>query len=100
MSWGELEELLKKVVIVYLPLGFKDILEFSFQYNPQERQEFEKLVINSEETNENFIIVAEKKILKGKNILTNFLDTIVPKWKSNTVHAREVLKGEKIIIKT
>ena len=99
MSWRELEELLKKAAIVYLPLGFKDILEFSFQYNPQEREEFEKLVLNTEEANENFIVVAEKKALKGKNVLTKFLDTIVPKWKSNTVSAEEIMKGEKAIAK-
>ncbi len=95
MSWKELEELLKKAVIIYLPHGFQEILEFSFQYNPQEKEEFKKLVLSTEKTDENFIVVAEKKILKGKNILTRFLDTIVPRWKSNTISAEKIVKGER-----
>ena len=95
MSWRKLEELLKKAVIIYLPHGFQEILEFSFQYNPQEEKEFEKLVLNTEKTDGNYIVVAEKKVLKSRNILTKFLDTIVPKWKSDTISAEKIVKGER-----
>jgi len=81
MSWKEIENLLKKLVMVEVSKDAWEGVEFIKErtQNPSHRKELELLA--AEETNDSFItIVMLKKKLKG--LLADYLDSFAPNWKT------------------
>jgi hypothetical protein len=96
MSWKELEDLLKKVVIIPISQDTWDFLEFSMQKsrNEREKMELQQTILSTEKKENGEVYIAvEKSKLKKNNILYKLLDFLTPNWRTfiqNAVgHAKE-----------
>jgi len=101
MSWRELEDYLKKLVVLYIPEDTWEFLEFSIRQSQNEREKTELLqTILSHEKNEKgeFFIAIEKSRLKKTNALYKLLDFISPNWRTFTHDAVGYLKEKKVLI--
>jgi len=100
MSWKEIEDLLKKVVIIVISQDTWDFLEFSMQKSRNEREKMElKQTILSTEKKENgeVYIAVEKSKLKKNNTLYKLLDFLTPNWRAFIQDVVGYIKEKKVI---
>ena len=85
MSWRELEEILKKVLVITIPENTWNFLEFFIRQSQNEREKLELLqTILSHEKNERgeILIAVEKDKVKGNSVLYKLLDSLLPNWRT------------------
>ena len=88
MSWKELEELLKKVLVVPIHEKTWSFIEFSLENmeNEKEKKELQETILSHEKKNNGEVFLAvEKARFKKGNALYNLLDMFSPNWR-NLVH--------------
>ncbi len=98
MSWKELEELLKKVVLIPIP---KDTWE-AFQYflnlskNETEKQDIDRTLLATAEEGPEITVSVEKSRL-GKSALFKWLDSLLPNWRTLIQDAVGFVEEKKLI---
>ena len=99
MSWKELEELLKKVLVVPIPEKTWNFIEFSLENmeNEKEKKELQETILSHEkkDNGEVFLTVEKARFKKG-NALYNLLDMFSPNWRTLVHEAVGYLKEEKL----
>ena len=99
MSWKELEELIKKIVVVAVQ---KDTWEFiesisqKFQ-NEAEKKELQQTVLSVEKLENQALIALEKSRVKKTNPLYRLLESLEPGWKEFLSSGLGYLKEVKIV---
>lgn len=99
MSWKELEELLKKVLVVPVPETTWSFIEFSLEnmQNEKEKRELQKTILSHEKMDSGEVYMAvEKARLKKGNALYSLLDMFSPNWRTLVHEAVGYLKEEKL----
>ena len=100
MSWKELEDLLKKVVIIVISQDTWDFLEFSMQksHNEREKMELQQTILSTEKKENGEVYIAvEKSKLKKNNTLYKLLDFLTPNWRTFIQDAVGYVKEEKLV---
>ena len=100
MSWRELEDCLKKLVVLYIPEDTWKFLEFSIQQSKNEKEKTELLqtiLYHDKNGKGDVFIVAEKSKLKKTNALYKLLDFISPNWRTFIHDAVGYLEERKIL---
>jgi len=100
MSWRELEDFLKKLVVITVSKSTWEFIEFSIREMQNEREKLELiqtiLSYGSSENNE-VPIVVEKTKMKKSNALYKLLDFLTPNWRTFIQDAVEYAKEKKIL---
>ena len=99
MSWKELEELLKKVLVVPIPEKTWNFIEFSLENmeNEKEKKELQETILSHEKRDNGEVFLAvEKARFKKGNALYNLLDMFTPNWRTLVHEAVGYLKEENI----
>ena len=100
MSWKELEDLLKKVVIIPISQDTWDFLEFSMQKsrNEREKMELQQTILSTEKKeNGEVYITVEKSKLKKNNTLYKLLDFLTPNWRTFIQDAVGYVEEKKLV---
>jgi len=99
MSWKELEELLKKVLVVPIHEKTWSFIEFSLENmeNEKEKRELQETILSHErrDNGEVFLTVEKARFKKG-NALYNLLDMFSPNWRNLVHEGAGYLKEEKL----
>ena len=99
MSWKELEELLKKVLVVPIHKKTWSFIEFSLENmeNEKEKRELRETILSHErrDNGEVFLVVEKARFKKG-NALYNLLDMFSPNWRNLVHEGVGYLKEEKL----
>ncbi len=99
MSWKELEELLKKVLVVPIHEKTWSFIEFSLENmeNEKEKRELQETILSHEkrDNGEVFLTVEKARFKKG-NALYKLLDMFSPNWRNLVHEAAGYLKEEKL----
>ena len=99
MSWKELEELLKKVLVVPIPEKTWNFIEFSLENmeNEKEKRELQETILSHEkrDNGEVFLTVEKARFKKG-NALYNLLDMFSPNWRTLVHEAVGYLKEQEL----
>ena len=99
MSWKELEELLKKVLVVPIHEKTWSFIEFSLENmeNEKEKRELQETILSHErkDNGEVFLAVEKGRFKKG-NALYNLLDMFSPNWRNLVHEGVGYLKEEKL----
>ena len=100
MSWKELEELLKKVLVVPIHEKTWSFIEFSLENmeNEKEKRELQETILSHEkrDNGEVFLTVEKARFKKG-NALYNLLDMFSPNWRNLVHEGVGYLKEEKMV---
>ena len=100
MSWRELEELLKKVLVVPIHEKTWSFIEFSLENmeNEKEKKELQETILSHEkkDNGEVFLTVEKARFKKG-NALYNLLDMFSPNWRNLVHEGVGYLKEEKMV---
>ena len=100
MSWKELEELLKKVLVVPIHEKTWSFIEFSLENmeNEKEKRELQETILSYEkrDNGEVFLVVEKARFKKG-NALYNLLDMFSPNWRNLVHEGVGYLKEEKMV---
>jgi len=103
MSWKELENLLKDIVIASIP---RDIWSYIVNNiiaktdNPiaeAQKKEFESIVLGTEDKGSETYFAFKKAFLGKENTLTNLLKAFVPNWKSSIHDAKGLIQEAKMV---
>jgi len=100
MSWRELEDLLKKLVVITVPKRIWEFIELSIKemQNEREKLELTQSILSYENLESNEVsIVVEKTNLKKNNALYKLLDFLIPNWRTFIQDAVEYAKESKIL---
>ena len=99
MSWKELEELLKKAIILQLPKSFQEFLNFFFReaQSEKEKAEIRQTILSGQADGDYLYLVVEKSKFKRDNVLYKLLDTIVPKWRDSIQSVEGYVRERKIL---
>ncbi len=99
MSWKELEELLKKILVVPVPETTWSFIEFSLEnmQNEKEKKELRETILSHEKMDSGEVYMAvEKARLKKGNALYSLLDMFSPNWRTLVHEAVGYLKEGKL----
>jgi len=102
MSWRELEDLLKKLVVITVPKRIWEFIELSIRemQNEREKLELTQSIFSYENLESNEVsIVVEKTNLKKNNALYKLLDFLIPNWRIFIQDAVEYTKENKLLTK-
>jgi len=102
MSWKELEELLKKIIVIEIPPEAWSFIENTlpkFQ-NEKEKKETKETILSYETNAEQVIIVVDKSKLTKSNPLYKALDFILPNWRTGIKEAIGLVGESKVLSKT
>ena len=98
MSWKELENLLKSIIIVPIP---KDIWNFivndiiAKSQIEAEKKEFEETVLGFEEREDKVLVAIRGSKVRKKSLITILLDNFTPNWKSFIQNVEDFVKETK-----
>jgi len=99
MSWKELENLLKGIIIVPIP---KDIWNFivndiiAKSQIEAEKKEFEETVLGFEEREDEVLVAIRGSKVRKKSLITILLDNFTPNWKNFIQSAEGFVKEAKV----
>ena len=97
MSLRELEDLLKKTVILQLPKSFQEFIELFFEMsqNEREKEEIRQTILSSQMEKDYLYLVVEKSKLKKNNAFYRLLESVVPRWRTSIQEPEGYLKEAK-----
>jgi hypothetical protein len=83
MSWKELENELKKVVLISIPKDTWETFQFllSASKNETEKQDINQTILATAEENLEMVVATEKSKLK-KSAFSKWLDSLLPNWRT------------------
>ena len=99
MSWKELENLLKGIIIVPIP---KDIWNFivndiiAKSQIEAEKKEFEETVLGFEEREDEVLVAIRGSKVRKKSLITILLDNFTPNWKNFIQSVEGFIKEAKV----
>jgi len=98
MSWKELENELKKVVLISIPKDTWETFQFllSASKNETEKQDINQTILATAEENSEVVVAIEKSKLK-RGAFSKWLDSLLPNWRTFIQEATGFLKEEKAI---
>ncbi len=99
MSWKELEELLKKVLVVPIHEKTWSFIEFSLENmeNEKEKMELQETILSHEKRDNGEVFLAVEKVrFKKGNALYNLIDMFSPNWRTLVHEAVGYLREEKL----